>query len=90
MAKAGRDAIAAVLYIVFCAYLFQPHIEKFETIDYLIPLNCCAGAFGCYLLSKRWVSGFGERFFAGVIYGFGPFSSDSSVAVLARRFRFCR
>jgi hypothetical protein len=73
MAKAGRDAFAAVLYIVFCAYLFQPHYEKFDKIDYLIPFNCFLGAFGCYLLSKRWVSGFGGRFFGGVIYGFGPF-----------------
>jgi hypothetical protein len=73
MAKAGRDAFAAVLYIVFCAYLFQPHYEKFDTTHYLVPINCCVGAFGCYLLSKRWVSGFGGRFFAGVIYGFGPF-----------------
>ncbi len=73
MAKAGRDAIAAVLYIIFCAYLFQPHLEKFDAIGYLVPFNCCAGAFGCYLLSKRWISGFGGRFFAGVIYGFGPF-----------------
>lgn len=73
MGKAGKDVIAAVLYIVFCAYLFQPHLAKFETFDYLIPFNCCAGAFGCYILSKRWVSGLGGRFFAGAIYGFGPF-----------------
>jgi hypothetical protein len=73
MAKAGRDAIAAVIYIIFCAYLFQPYFETFDTAHYLTPANCCFGAFGCYLLSKRWVAGFGGRFFAGVIYGFGPF-----------------
>jgi hypothetical protein len=73
MAKAGRDAIAAVIYIIFCAYLFQPYFETFDTIHYLIPINCFVGAFGCYLLSKRWIAGFGGRFFAGVIYGFGPF-----------------
>ncbi len=73
MAKAGKDAIAAVIYIIFCAYLFQPYFVTFDTAHYLIPVNCCVGAFGCYLLSKRWVAGFGGRFFAGVIYGFGPF-----------------
>jgi hypothetical protein len=73
MAKVGKDAFAAVLYIIFCAYLFQPHLKKFDAVHYLVPFNFCAGAFGCYLLSNRWVSGFGGRFFAGVIYGFGPF-----------------
>lgn len=73
MARVGRDAIAAIVYIAFGAYLFEPYFVNFRTVDYLIVFNCCAGAFGCYILSKRWVAGFAGRFFAGAIYGFGPF-----------------
>jgi hypothetical protein len=73
MAKAGKDAFAAVIYIVFSAYLFYPYFETFETVKYLVPLNCVVGAFGGYVLSKRWVAGFAGRFFAGAIYGFSPF-----------------
>jgi len=73
MAKTGRDVIAAVIYIFFCSYLFYPHFETFDRVKYLIPLNCVAGALGGYILSKRWVAGFGGRFFAGAVYGFGPF-----------------
>ncbi len=36
-------------------------------------MNVCLASLGCYVLSRRWVSGFGESFFAGAIYGFGPF-----------------
>jgi hypothetical protein len=73
MAKLGKDAFAAVIYIGFCEYLFYPHSETFDTVKYLVPVNCVAGALGCYILSKRWVAGFGGRFLAGAIYGFGPF-----------------
>lgn len=73
VAKAGKDVVAAIVYSVFAAYLFYPHFETFDTVKYLVPLNCAAGAFGGYLLSKRWVAGLGGRFFAGAIYGFSPF-----------------
>ncbi len=73
MAKVGKDAIAGSIYVVFCAYLFHPHLATLEIAQYLIPFNICFGAFGAYVLSKRWVAGFGGRFFTGVLYGFGPF-----------------
>jgi hypothetical protein len=36
-------------------------------------VNICLASLGCYVLSRRWVAGFAESFFAGAIYGFGPF-----------------
>lgn len=73
MRKAGKDAISALVYVVFCGYLFYRHFPNFGGYDLLIPVNCCLAAFGCYLLSKRWVAGTAGSVFAGAIYGFGPF-----------------
>ncbi len=36
-------------------------------------MNACFGSLGCYVLSRRWVAGFAGSFFAGAVYGFGPF-----------------
>lgn len=36
-------------------------------------VNVCLASLGSYVLSRRWVAGFSESFFAGAIYGFGPF-----------------
>ncbi|MFA7484504.1 MAG: hypothetical protein WCZ89_00555, partial [Phycisphaerae bacterium] len=73
MSKAAKDAAAAAIYIVLSVYLFFPHFEKFNSLRYLIPVNSFIGAFGCYLLSKRWIAGFAGSFFSGCVYGFGPY-----------------
>ncbi len=77
-ADAGNSAVlvlpAAIIYIVFTFYLFQPYFGSFNKWQYLLVVNAPLGALGCYLLSKRWVAGFFESFFAGLIYGFGPFA----------------
>jgi hypothetical protein len=36
-------------------------------------VNAPLAAMGCYVLSRRWMSSFLGSFFAGAIYGFGPF-----------------
>jgi hypothetical protein len=55
-------------------HLYQPYFKNFNTVHYLRLVNVCLAALGCYVLSRRWVAGFAESFFAGAIYGFGPYT----------------
>jgi len=61
------------LYVVFSVYLHLPYIKTFASVDYLLVINLPAAAIGCFVLSRRWVTSFAGSFFAGAIYGFGPF-----------------
>jgi hypothetical protein len=70
----GRFAAAAVVYIGFAVYLYQPHFNTFNRLQYLIFVNVCLASFGCFALSRRWVPSLLGSLFAGAIYGFGPFS----------------
>ncbi|MGB2864486.1 MAG: hypothetical protein WBC05_14255 [Sedimentisphaerales bacterium] len=69
-------ALAAVVYMAFAAYLYRPYFKGFDTLRLqdLIVANICLASLGTYVLSRRWVAGFAESFFAGAIYGFGPFA----------------
>ena len=69
----GKFATAAVVYIGFAVYLYQPYFKNFNGLQYLIVVNVCLASLGCFVLSRRWVSSFWGSLFAGVIYGFGPF-----------------
>lgn len=71
--KYGRFILAAAVYIALATYLFQPYFKDFNRLEYLLPVNACLAALGCYVLSQRWVSAFAASFFAGAVYGFGPF-----------------
>jgi hypothetical protein len=68
-----RFASAAAIYTVFAAYLYQPHFEYLDPLLHALVLNSALASLGCFLLSRRWVSGFLESLFAGAVYGFGPF-----------------
>ena len=70
----GKFAAAAVIYIGFAVYLYQPHLNTFKKLQYLILVNICLAALGCFALSRRWVSSFLGSLFTGAIYGFGPFT----------------
>jgi hypothetical protein len=70
----GKFATAAVIYIGFAVYLYQPHFKTFNGLQYLIVINVCLASLGCFALSRRWVSSFLGSLFAGAIYGFGPFA----------------
>ncbi len=69
----GRLTLAAAAYAGFAVYLFSGRFEYFERWQWLLPVNAAFGAAGCYVLSRRWVSSFVGSFFAGAVYGFGPF-----------------
>lgn len=73
--KYTRFAAAAVIYAVFAAYLYHPYFRGFGSLGFqdLFVANVCLASLGCYVLSRRWVAGFAESFFAGAVYGFGPF-----------------
>ncbi len=64
---------AAMVYAVFSFYLFKPYLTAFERWDYLLAISPVAGALGCYILSRRWLISLAGSFFAGALYGFGPF-----------------
>jgi hypothetical protein len=74
MAKSAcKFVIAAFLYLVFAVYLYLPFFGTFHKIQYLFVLTAPVASAGCFLLSRRWVASFPGSFFAGAIYGFGPF-----------------
>ena len=70
----GMDCAAALLYIVFFAYLYTPSIGIFNTSLILCCVNLFSAAFGAYFLSKRWLNNWAPSLFAGLVYGFGPFA----------------
>jgi hypothetical protein len=72
--KVIKFVAAAVIYIVFAVYLYQPYFKRFNSLQYLIVVNVCLASLGCFVLSRRWVSSFFGSLFAGAIYGFGPFA----------------
>jgi hypothetical protein len=75
MSKSHIKVIGATgIYVAFAVYLYQPYFESFPPLQYLLVANACLASLGCYVLSRRWVSAFSSSFFAGAIYGFGPFT----------------
>jgi hypothetical protein len=68
-----RFLTAAIFYAVFAGYLYLPYLKSFDRWRYLLVVNVCLASLGSYVLSRRWVGGFIESFFAGAIYGFGPY-----------------
>ena len=65
--------MAGIIYAVFALHLYWRYFRYFDKWQYLLVVNSCMASLGCYVLSRRWVAGFAESFFAGAIYGFGPF-----------------
>ena len=74
--KYARFALAAAVYAAFAVYLYRPYFKGFGSLRLqdLFVANICLASLGTYVLSRRWVAGFTESFFAGAIYGFGPFA----------------
>jgi len=74
--KYMRFALAAAVYTAFAVYLYRPYFNGFGSLRLqdLFIANICLACLGAYVLSRRWVAGFTESFFAGAIYGFGPFA----------------
>lgn len=70
----GKFITVGIIYTGFAVYLYQPYFKHFDISQYLIVANACLGALGCFVLSRRWVWSFAGSFFAGAIYGFGPFA----------------
>ena len=71
--KFVKFSAAAGIYASLALCLYQPHFKNFHSLQYLLIVNVCLAALGCFLLSRRWVASFVGSFFAGAIYGFGPF-----------------
>ena len=69
----GKFFVAGAVYLGFAIYLYQPYLANFNKWQYLLIANPSLASLGCYVLSRRWVSSSIGSFFAGAIYGFGPF-----------------
>jgi len=67
-------SVAAVIYAGFAVYLYQPYFKVFHRLQYLVVVNLTLASLGCFILSRRWVVSFFGSFFAGAVYGFGPFA----------------
>lgn len=70
----ARLVAALAVYCAFAVYLYRPHFRSFDKWQYLLVVNASLASAGCYVLSRRWVAGFVESFFAGALYAFGPFT----------------
>jgi len=70
---AWKLSTAAIIYMAFAIYLYQPYLKNFERFQYLYLFNVCIASIGSFILSRRWISGFPGSFFTGALYGFGPF-----------------
>ena len=66
---------ALVIYVAFAAWLFLPHLNKFTGLQKIFLVTPIISATGVFVLGRRYVNSFIACFFAGVIYGFGPFAS---------------
>ena len=73
MRSTSKFLAAAIIYLAFAAYLYQPHFRGFplHSRDVFV-VNIALASLGCFLLSRRWVASFWASLFAGAIYGFGP------------------
>ena len=73
--KYTRFVLAAVIYAVFAGYLYRPYFDGFGSPrpQDLFVMNVSLASLGTYVLSRRWMAGFAESFFAGAVYGFGPY-----------------
>lgn len=72
--RLAKLAAAAGIYAGLALFLFQPHFKKFDSLQYIVVISTYLAALGCFVLSRRWVGSFTGSFFAGTVYGFGPFS----------------
>lgn len=66
--------LAAGVYGACAFFLFSPHAGSLSSsFKLLYALNPAVGAFGLFLLSRRWLAGWTPAVLAGMLYGFGPF-----------------
>ena len=67
--------LAVVIYAAFAGWLFWPHLAKLAGLQRIFLITPVVSAAGVFILGRRYVNSFIARFFAGVIYGFGPFAA---------------
>lgn len=66
---------AVIIYAAFAGWLFEPHMAKLTGLQRIFLIAPIVAGAGVFILGRRYVNSFIARFFAGVIYGFGPFAS---------------
>ncbi|MFH1615813.1 MAG: hypothetical protein ABIG61_12120 [Planctomycetota bacterium] len=83
----------AFIYAAAALYLYHNAPRK---AGCLLMVSSFAAALGAFLLSRRWINAFIASFFAGLLYGFGPytigfglFHPSASFLIAAIPFSFC-
>jgi len=76
ISRFGPPALALAVYAAFAGYLYRPYFNGIASarLQDLFVFNVPLASLGAYVLSRRWMDGLPESFFAGAIYGFGPFA----------------
>jgi len=69
----AKFVLAAAIFAAFTVNLYSGRLGSSHGWKWMLPINACWAALGCYVLSRRWVSSFAGSLFAGAVYGFGPF-----------------
>ncbi len=66
-------AAAAACYTLWSIFLLDVHRSPLTTAKILFSAAPVLAGLGVFLLSRRWLSGWGCSLLSGLIYGFGPF-----------------
>ena len=79
LVRSGRNALSgpilsAVIYLSLGIYLYYPYFRELKPTEFAFIINSTIAATGCFVLSRRWLSETVASFFAGIVYGFGPFA----------------
>jgi hypothetical protein len=69
-----KFAAACAMYLLFAIYLYKPYFRHLHDLRNVVVANLALAALGCYLITRRWVWSFTGSFFAGALYGFGPYT----------------
>lgn len=67
------NVASVMVFLAVAVLLFRPFPDPFGQWKSLIPFSSIFGAWGCFILSRRWLNSFWASTIAGLLYGFGPF-----------------
>lgn len=70
----AKFVAACAIYLLFAFYLYEPHFRRLDDLRNIVVANLAFAAIGCYVITRRWVWSFTGSFFAGALYGFGPYT----------------
>lgn len=64
---------AGVVYAALTVWIYLPHLNNFNRVEYIYLINSVIAGMGCVLLFNRWLFSGICGFFAGAVYALGPY-----------------